>query len=144
MLYLASRTSIRGLGRVIALAALTAGVALAGFSFLRIFPLALLFMALVGAGVILSAASANTILQTIVDDRMRGRVSAYTRWRSSAWRRWEPRRPARSPRRRGAADAARQRHRLRPGRGVVLAPAAGVRRVDPADLTAARIIPDDS
>jgi MFS family permease len=77
MLYLASRTSIRGLGRVIALAALTAGVALAGFSFLRIFPLALLFMALVGAGVILSAASANTILQTIVDDRMRGRVSAY-------------------------------------------------------------------
>jgi predicted MFS family arabinose efflux permease len=77
MLYLAGRSTVRGLGRVIARAATTAGVALAVFAFLRVLPLGMLLMAFVGGGVMLSAASANTILQTIVDDRMRGRVSAY-------------------------------------------------------------------
>jgi hypothetical protein len=34
-------------------------------------------MVLVGGGTILAAASANTILQTIVDDRLRGRVASF-------------------------------------------------------------------
>jgi MFS family permease len=37
----------------------------------------MLLMAIIGGTVILSAASANTILQTIVEDRMRGRVAAF-------------------------------------------------------------------
>jgi MFS family permease len=77
MVYLAGRSTIRGLGRVIAAAALTSGAALAAFSHLRVFPLALLLMALVGGGLMLAAASVNTILQTIVEDRLRGRVASY-------------------------------------------------------------------
>ena len=76
-LYLAGRPSIVGLGRVIAIAAATAGLALAAFSHLRVLPLALVLMTLVGGGVILAAASTNTILQTIVDDRLRGRVAGF-------------------------------------------------------------------
>jgi len=76
-LHLAGRPSIVGLGRVIAAAAATAGLALAAFAYLRVLPLALLLMTLVGGGVILAAASTNTILQTIVDDRMRGRVAGF-------------------------------------------------------------------
>ena len=77
MVYLAGRSTIRGLGRVIALAAATSGAALAAFSHLRIFPLALVLLALVGGGLMLAAASVNTILQTIVEDRLRGRVASY-------------------------------------------------------------------
>lgn len=75
--YLASRRTIRGLGRVIAGSAATAGVSLVAFSHLTLLPVALLLMALVGGGVILAAASANTIIQTVVEDRMRGRVAAF-------------------------------------------------------------------
>ena len=77
MVYLANRRTIRGLGRVIAGAAAVAGLALAAFSYLRVFPLALVLMAMVGGGLILAGASSHTILQTIVDDRLRGRVSSF-------------------------------------------------------------------
>jgi MFS family permease len=75
--YLAGRETIVGLGRVIALAVAACGLALAAFAFLRVFPLGLVLMAIVGGGVILAAASTNTILQTIVDDRLRGRVLGF-------------------------------------------------------------------
>ena len=68
---------MRGLGRVIVFAAATSGAALAAFAYMRIYPLALLLMVLVGGGTILAAASANTILQTIVEDRLRGRVASF-------------------------------------------------------------------
>jgi MFS family permease len=76
-LYLAGRRSVLGLGRVIAGAAAAAGLALAAFAYLRWLPLALPLLFVFGGGVILAAASANTILQTIVDDSLRGRVSAF-------------------------------------------------------------------
>jgi MFS family permease len=75
--YLASRPSVAGLGRVIAIAAATAGLALAAFSHLAVLPLALVLIFTVGGGMILAAASSNTILQTIVDDRLRGRVAGF-------------------------------------------------------------------
>ena len=75
--YLAGRHSIRGLGRVIACAAAVSGIALASFAWLTVFPIALLLLALVGGGVILAAASANTIIQTVVDDKLRGRVAGF-------------------------------------------------------------------
>ena len=74
--YLASRATVRGLGRLM-FAAATSGAALAAFAYMRVYPLALLLMVLVGGGTILAAASANTILQTIVDDRLRGRVASF-------------------------------------------------------------------
>jgi MFS family permease len=75
--YLASRENIRGLGRVIAMSAMICGVALAAFSYMSVFAIALALMVVVGGGVILAAASANTILQTIVDDSLRGRVAGF-------------------------------------------------------------------
>jgi MFS family permease len=76
-LYLAGRATIRGLGRVIAIAALTCGLALAAFAYLTFLPLAVMLMIAVGAGVILAAAAVSTILQTIVSDRLRGRVAGF-------------------------------------------------------------------
>jgi MFS family permease len=75
--WLAGRSSVRGLGRVIGAAGLASGLALAAFSHLGVFPLALALMVIVGGGVILAAASSNSILQTIVEDRLRGRVAGF-------------------------------------------------------------------
>lgn len=77
MVWLAGRGSVRGLGRVIAFAALGSGAALAAFSHLELYFVALALMVPVGGGVTLAAASSNTILQTIVDDRLRGRVAGF-------------------------------------------------------------------
>ncbi len=77
MVYLAGRSSIRGLGRVIGAGAFTCALALASFAYLRIFPLALVLVCLVGGGLILAAASSNVILQTIAEDRLRGRVASF-------------------------------------------------------------------
>jgi predicted MFS family arabinose efflux permease len=75
--YLASRENIRGLNRVIAIAAGVSGLALAAFAYMSLFAVALVLMIAVGGGLILAAASANTILQTIVDDSLRGRVAGF-------------------------------------------------------------------
>jgi MFS family permease len=77
MVWLAGRGSVRGLGRIIGGAALASGTALAVFSHLALFPLALALMVPIGGGVTLAAASSNTILQTIVDDKLRGRVAGF-------------------------------------------------------------------
>jgi MFS family permease len=76
MLYLATRPSIRGLFRLIAAFALIAGASLLGFAFNSRLWLGLVLVYLVGMGVMLLAASTNTILQSIVPDEMRGRVAA--------------------------------------------------------------------
>ena len=76
-LYLARRASVRGLGMVIAVSAGISGAALALFSYMSVLSVALLLILLVGAGVILAAASCNTILQTIVEDRLRGRLASF-------------------------------------------------------------------
>jgi MFS family permease len=75
--YLANRENVRGLGRVITVAAAVAGFAMAAFAYLRVLSVALVLMVAMGGGVILAAASSNTILQTIVDDRLRGRVAGF-------------------------------------------------------------------
>jgi MFS family permease len=76
-LYLAGRATIRGLGRVIAMAGMGSGLALASFAYVSYLPLALALIFVVGGGVVLAAASVNTILQTIVPDRLRGRVAGF-------------------------------------------------------------------
>ena len=74
MVYLAMRPSVRGLLSLIPFTAATAGGALIVFSFASSLWLALPMLFLVGMGTMLSAASTNTVLQTIVEDRMRARV----------------------------------------------------------------------
>jgi MFS family permease len=75
--YLASRRSVLGLGRVMVTATATFGVGLIAFSFSRVLWLSLLLLPFVGAGMMVVMASTNTILQTIVEDDMRGRVMSF-------------------------------------------------------------------
>ena len=76
-LYLASRRSILGLGKIIPLSAAIFGFGLIAFSLSRFFLLSLALMLLTGLAMIMQMASSNTILQTIVDDDKRGRVMSF-------------------------------------------------------------------
>jgi predicted MFS family arabinose efflux permease len=76
-LYLAQRKSVVGLGRVVMYATLAFGSGLIAFSFSRNEFLAAAVLTVVGAGFILQMAATNTVLQTLVDDRIRGRVMAF-------------------------------------------------------------------
>jgi MFS family permease len=76
-LYLASRNSVLGLGRLLPLAAAIFGLSLVVFSFSRALPLSMLLMSLTGFGQIVLMASGNTLLQTIVDEDKRGRVMSF-------------------------------------------------------------------
>ena len=75
--YLASRRSIIGLGKIIPITAGIFGMGLIGFSLSRILWLSLLLMFITGFGIMVQVASSNTLLQTIVDDNMRGRVMSF-------------------------------------------------------------------
>ena len=78
-IYLSSRSTVLGLGKVVAYAPAVIGTGLIVFSFSRVLWLSLLMMLVIGCGSILEIASSNTILQTIVEDDKRGRVmSLYT------------------------------------------------------------------
>jgi MFS family permease len=76
-LYLASRKSILGLGKIIPLSAAIFGCGLIAFSLSRLFLLSLALMLVAGLGMIMQMASSNTIIQTIVDDDKRGRVMSF-------------------------------------------------------------------
>ncbi len=73
-IYLASRRSILGLGRVISLSTLLFGASLIAFAYSTTLILSLCCLCLAGFGVMALIASSNTILQTIVEDDKRGRV----------------------------------------------------------------------
>jgi predicted MFS family arabinose efflux permease len=76
-LYLASRASVLGLGRTIVVATLLLGTSLMAFAASRTIWLSLAVLPFVGAGAMVQMAATNTILQTIVEDRFRGRVMAF-------------------------------------------------------------------
>jgi MFS family permease len=76
MIYLASRTNIRGLFKVIGWSAGVAGLTLVAFSFSESLWLALPMLFLSSLSMMLTAASTNTVLQSIVPDELRGRVAA--------------------------------------------------------------------
>jgi MFS family permease len=73
-LYLASRKSLLGLGKLIVIASSTFGAGLIVFSFSRSYPFSLFILLFTGFGMIVEMASSNTIIQTIVDEDKRGRV----------------------------------------------------------------------
>lgn len=73
-LFLALRSSVLGLGRMIAGASVAAGVGLTLFAIAPWLPLAALGLPVLGFGVIVAGASTNTILQTVADEDLRARV----------------------------------------------------------------------
>ncbi|MBW4451724.1 MAG: MFS transporter [Nostoc indistinguendum CM1-VF10] len=78
-IYLATRQTILGIDKLIAIAPAILGIGLIAFSLSRFLPLSLFTMLFVGLGTILQIAASNTFLQTIVEDDKRGRLmSLYT------------------------------------------------------------------
>jgi MFS family permease len=76
-IYLASRHTVVGLGKVIIAATMLLSAGLIAFSFSRVLWVSLAALPLVGAGMMLQSSAANTILQTVVDEQLRGRVMAF-------------------------------------------------------------------
>jgi MFS family permease len=76
-LYLASRQTVVGLGRIMMLATLTFGAGLVVFGLTHVFWLAMLVLPFIGGGMMVEMASTNTILQTITEEHLRGRVMAF-------------------------------------------------------------------
>lgn len=76
-LYLATRQTVLGLGRIIGLSAGAFGAGLVAFSRSHTFWLSLLIMVPTGMAMMVQMAASNTVLQTIVDEDKRGRVMSF-------------------------------------------------------------------
>ncbi len=74
---LASRKTVLGLGRWIAVACAGLGLSLIGFSLSRSFWLSMAMLVAAGLAMIIHLAASNTILQTVVEDRWRGRIMSF-------------------------------------------------------------------
>ena len=77
VLYLASRSSILGLGRVVVVATMVLGVGLIGFSRSDMTWISALLLVATGAGMMVQMAATNTLIQTMVDEDKRGRVMGF-------------------------------------------------------------------
>jgi MFS family permease len=75
--FLATRPNVLGLSRLIATTSATAGLALFLVGLSKIYWLSLLLMACLGFGIIVTAASVNMMLQTMVEEDKRGRVISF-------------------------------------------------------------------
>ena len=75
-LYLATRSSVRGLVRLLTYAALAAGISLALVAHVKIVWLTIPLLAITGFGILATSVAVNMIVQSIVDDDKRGRVMA--------------------------------------------------------------------
>lgn len=76
-IYLASFKDVRGLLKMIIIAAIAFGAGLVLFSFSHVLWLSLLFIAIAGFGMVTQMAATNTLLQLIADDDKRGRVISF-------------------------------------------------------------------
>lgn len=74
VLYLASRRSVLGLGRIIFASALVFGTGLILFGFAHTVWFALPMTLIAGMGMMVQMAATNTVLQSIVEENKRGRV----------------------------------------------------------------------
>ncbi|SPE23041.1 Transporter, major facilitator family [Candidatus Sulfotelmatomonas gaucii] len=76
-LSLAARKTVRGLIRMIPLAAGVFGLGLIGFGLSGVFWLSMLMVLIAGMGMMQGMAASNTIIQTLVSEDKRGRVMSY-------------------------------------------------------------------
>jgi MFS family permease len=75
--YLASRKSILGLVKIISISTAVFGLGLILFSFSRFLWLSSLILFVTGFAMMVQMASSNTIIQTIIEDDLRGRVMSF-------------------------------------------------------------------
>jgi MFS family permease len=75
-LILASRQNLRGLGRWVAMAATAFSVTLIVFAFSRQFWLSTAILVCIGFSMMIQMGSSNTLIQSMVPDRLRGRIMA--------------------------------------------------------------------
>ena len=73
-LFLASRKTILGLGRLIVIGSIMFGAGLICFAMSKSVLLSMALLTFTGFGMMVQMVASNTIIQTIVDDEMRGRV----------------------------------------------------------------------
>jgi MFS family permease len=73
-LWLANRTQLEGLGRLVPRATMVFGAAAMLMGCVHLVPAALLLMPFVAGGLMTRGAASNTVVQTVTDDGMRGRV----------------------------------------------------------------------
>lgn len=73
-IYLGMRTTIRGLGTVVAVGGMLMGIGLIAFASSRFLPLSLVSLGVVGLGGVLTMASSNTLVQSFTEEEQRGRV----------------------------------------------------------------------
>jgi MFS family permease len=76
-IYLASREGLRGAGTLIAVCTAALGVALVIFSLSKNLPVTLAALFVIGFAQMVLMAGSNTVLQTLVDEEMRGRVMSF-------------------------------------------------------------------
>jgi MFS family permease len=76
-IFLASRKTVLGLGRLIVISLDMFGIGLIAFSLSRVLVLSLLLLVFIGFGMMVQMASSNTVLQTIVEEDKRGRVMGF-------------------------------------------------------------------
>lgn len=75
--FLTTRPNVFELSKLVPFTSATAGVALMLVGLSKIYWLSLVFMACLGFGIIVTAASVNMMLQTIVDEDKRGRIISF-------------------------------------------------------------------
>ena len=76
-IYLASRKSVLGLGKILTFATAIFGLGLIIFAFSKNLYFSLSMMLVSGFGMLLQIAASNTLLQTITEDDKRGRVMSF-------------------------------------------------------------------
>ncbi|RFM25626.1 MFS transporter [Deminuibacter soli] len=76
-IYMASLKQSKRLLNILSTASVLFGLGVLLFSLVHILPLALLFLMLGGAGMMMQISSTNTYIQTHVDNHMRGRIISY-------------------------------------------------------------------
>ncbi len=76
-LQLASRKTVVGLGRVIAIAAAIFGASLVGFAWATHLWMAMVVVIFMGWGMVTTFAGGNTVLQTLAEEDKRGRVMSF-------------------------------------------------------------------
>jgi len=76
-IYLASRKSVLGLGKILTFATAIFGLGLIVFAFSKNLYFSLSMMMVSGFGMLLQIAASNTLLQTITEDDKRGRVMSF-------------------------------------------------------------------